>query len=144
MAYQTAKGNGPSTGTPKTPAPTRPAAPDVISRIRAPSTLGYGMNDALNPASIDPGQQLLSPLAENLKASGDDGEGMLDRVIARGTAKGTAADVELQSPQTRAVDDTPLPTAFGMRNRSGEGAKVPATTGASEFDPASVRKPGGN
>ena len=95
MAYQNAKGNAPATGMPKQP---RPAAPDQISHIRAPSAQGYGMNDgASNPSSVPPTKiaQTISPLAANLKASVDD-DGVLNSVIANGTKLDTEITGQLR------------------------------------------------
>jgi hypothetical protein len=110
-----AKGNGPNTGAPGfTPAP-RPVAPDVISNARAGGD-GYGQNSgAKNPSSVPPGKSVTSPLGMNLKASSDDGENVLDHVIANGTRMDSA------DFQTRAVSDKQaVPTSWGNRSRRGE------------------------
>jgi hypothetical protein len=137
-----AKGNAPGAGPVKTPAPTKrviPTAPDQVSMIRKPSAIGYGMNGDVSPSSIAPGQQRLSPLAANLKASSDDGEGVLDKVIASGTAR---VDTEITS-QLRSIGDKNVPAHPHMKSANVGGAPsgtVPSTTGASSGAP--VRKPG--
>jgi len=106
-----AKGNAPATGMPKQPAP-RPVAPDQISSIRKPSPQGYGMNGgAVNPSSIPPGANVMSPMAANLKASSEDGEGVLDTIIAHGTK----LDTEITS-QLRKIAPNNVPDAFGMES----------------------------
>jgi hypothetical protein len=130
MAYQVAKGNGPNTGMQKNVAPTRPAAPDEITAIRAPTKPGYGMNGDTSRSSTSPGELVQSPLAKNLEASSDS-ENLLNRIRH-------GEDVELQSPQTRKVDATPYKTTFGMSGAK-SGPKIPAKCGASEAPP--VRKP---
>lgn len=134
-----AKGDAPDTASPgPTPAPKArvvPSAPDEISMVRHPTPNGYAMNGP-QPSSINPGQQMLSPMAANLKASSDDGEGVLDAVIAKGTARND----DRVTSQLRSIADKAQPTTFGMRNRSGEGGTVPSTLGASNGTVA--RKPG--
>ena len=141
MAYQTSKGNAaPATGMPgPTPPPTKFANPSLNERDFQP---GYGTNHFTGASSADPGQKVTSPLADDLKAKAAQGDGgdLLQDIVTRGTARDTS--VELQSPQTRTVDNTPLPTTFGMRSRNGENATVPAKTGQAVFDPNSERKPG--
>lgn len=149
MAYQNgnrqvkkpAAGDAPNTGAPgPTPAPVKFANPSMAERDFKP---GYGTNHDPHPSAIDPGEKAASALADNLrsKAAESDAGDLLGRIAERGTARGKAADVELQSPQTRDVDDTPYPTTFGMTGAR-PGPKVPAKCGASSFDPNSVRKPG--
>lgn len=134
MAFQNAKGNGPATGMPRTPAPTKPAAPDLISRVRDPHGSGYGSNDgANNPSSINPGKQMLSPMAQNLKASSDDGESALDTVIAKG--------VSMDTPdwQMRAVSSKGYPINPGTQGAA-KGPSIPDRLGASVAQ--LVQKPG--
>jgi hypothetical protein len=137
--FGNADGNAPNTGAPgPTPAPVRPAAPDVISRPRAPIGAGYGMSGgAENPSSIAPGTKLESAMAANLRASVDD-DGLLDRIQRQGSGRGVIADVDLQSPQTRDVSKQPYPIAHGMKGASA-GPQVPAKLGESAALP--VRKP---
>src|ERR1700731_1274588 len=87
-AHDIAKGNAPDTGSPgPPPAPTRPAAPDVISHPRAGIAAGfYGGNADSGPVSLVPGTTRQSPLADNLRASVDD-SGELDRIQREGTAR---------------------------------------------------------
>jgi hypothetical protein len=133
-----ATGNAPNTGAPgPTPAPTRPLAPDLISRIRDPQEgARYGQNSgAENPSSIDPGQQLLSPLAANLKSSVHDDA--IDRVIAEGTAR----QDDFITGQLRAISDKNVPNHPAMKspNRAGgtyDFDSLPAKLGTSaEADP---------
>ena len=137
---QPAKGNatGPKIG--PTPAPTKkviPTAPDQVTFVRKPSPAGYGMNGDASPSSLTPGQQRLSPMAANLKASSDDGEGVLDTVIAKGTAR---VDTEVTG-QLRDIAAKGLPPAFGMKNPNANPATVPSTNlGGSNGTVA--RKPG--
>lgn len=149
MAYQNARpvkkpaqGNAKNTGAPgPTPAPVKYVNPTLNEKDFKP---GYGTNHFTGASSVAPGQTAESDLARDLRskaAQGDAGD-LLGRIASRGTTRGNAAAVELQSPQTRDVDDSPYPTAHGMRNRSGEGAKVPDKLGQAVFDPNSVRKPG--
>lgn len=149
MAFQTgkpravkaaAKGDAKNTGAPgPTPAPVKFANPSLTERDFAPN---YGTNHFTGASSANPGEKVTSPLADNLKAKAAEGDAgdLLQDIIERGTARDTS--VELQSPQTRVVSNEQLPASFGMRSRVGEGAKVPATCGFSEFDPNSERKPG--
>jgi hypothetical protein len=111
IVSKAAKGNKANTGTPKTPAPTKNPMPDLISRIRAPQGDGYGQNSGpSNPSSINPGAGgPLSPLAKVLMEAGDDGENVLGKIIAGGTAKTSGSD------QTRDVSDKGYPAAHGMK-----------------------------
>lgn len=126
-----AKANAPDTGSPgPTPAPTKraiPTAPDQVSMIRKPSAVGYGMNGDVSPSSITPGQQRLSPLAQNLKASSDDGEGVLDTVIAKGTAR---VDSEITS-QLCDIAAKSCPPSFSMKDPNANNPKVPSALGTS-------------
>jgi hypothetical protein len=138
-----APGDAPNTGAPGfTPPPTKPVAPDVISRPRAPIGAGYGMSGgAENPSSINAGTKLESPMASNLRASVDD-DGLLDRLQRQGSTRGVIADVDLQSPQTRDVSKEPYPTAHGMKPANVGGAPsgtVPSKLGEVVAQP--VRKP---
>ena len=121
----------------KTPAPTRPAAPDVVSSIRAPSKASYGMNGYSGSSSADPGFSVTSPLADNLKASSDDGT--LDKIIKGGAAGG-------DDWQTRKLDNSNVPVHSAMEKRgidSGSpGGTVPAKNGnpSSNFDTRRARQ----
>lgn len=120
MAVRThAPGDGPATGMSKTP------APDQISNVRAPSQAGYGMSGGPNnPSSIEPSRAVESVLGSNMRQSSDDGEGLLDRVQRLGVAKSGDA-VDMMASQTRHVDDTPYPPAFGMKSPDNS-VRVPA------------------
>lgn len=134
---QPAKGNAPGAGPVKTPSPTRPAAPDVISQARLGGD-GYGQNSGRNnPSSIPPGAQKLSGLAANMKASVDD-DGVLDHIIQHGTARNS----DEVTSQLRSIASKGSPPHPFMKDANVGGApsdKVPATTGASSGAP--VRKP---
>ncbi len=124
-----AKGNAAPTGMPKQPA-MKPVAPDQISSVRKPSAQGYGMNGgAINPSVIPAGANVMSPMAANLKASGDDGESVLDHVIAHGTKLDDEITSQLRNIEPNNVPDHPAMTRRGPGDGS-PGGIVPATTGA--------------
>jgi hypothetical protein len=133
-----APGDAPNTGAPgPTPAPTRPAAPDVISRPRQATPAGYGMNSDAGPVSLAPGVTRQSPLADNLRASVDD-DGVLDHVQQFGTAR---RDDSITG-QLRKIADGNVPTSYGMKDANTGGAPrgtIPSTLGATNAQP--VRKP---
>jgi hypothetical protein len=128
----TAQGNAPGAGPVKTP------PPNQILHVRGPSAAGYGMNNDPNASSVDPGKAVMSPLAANLKSSVDD-DGVLDTVIARGTARSqTIAD----DKQLRAIADKNVPDHPHMRPANAGGAPmgtIPNKIGANINGP--VRKP---
>jgi len=76
----------------KTPAPVkRVPAPDFISQVKNPQNVGtgYGANGYAGPSSVNPGQMVRSPLAENMKSSSEQGsDPVLDAVIAEGVGAG--------------------------------------------------------
>ena len=135
-----APGDALDTATPQpTPPPTKPLAPDVISRPRAPVGAGYGQSGgAENPSSIAPGYGgPQTQLGKNLEASVD-GDGLLARIRRLGTSKGVIDDVDLQSPQTRNEDyaDAKFPAHPNMKPANVGGAPrgtVPLSTGASPY-----------
>ncbi len=136
-----APGDAPNTGAPgPTPAPVKYVNPPLAERDFTP---GYGTNHAPGSSSLTPGEKATSALADNLKAKAAEGDAgdLLQTIIERGTSRGSAAQVELQSPQTREVDKSPYPATFGMKGASA-GPKVPSKLGQSVFDPTQVRKPG--
>jgi hypothetical protein len=108
----TARGNATDTGTPITPAPTRPQAPDATN-VRNPTPVGYGQNGDRSRVSVDPGKTVQSPLAANLRASV--GDAALDAVIA-----GKPIGTDGPTGQERPINPAPFPTTHSMRNRSGE------------------------
>jgi hypothetical protein len=119
QVQQPAKGNAPGAGPVKTPAPKRPAAPDVISQARLGGD-GYGQNSGRNnPSSVPAGSQKLSGLAANMKASVDD-DGCLDRIIASGTAR---QDTSVTG-QLRNVAAKAQPTTLGMKDPNANPVKV--------------------
>jgi hypothetical protein len=141
-AHDIAKGNAPDTGSPgPTPAPTRPAAPDVISAPRRATAAGYGMNSDSGPVSLSPGMTRQSPLADNLRASVDD-DGVLDRVQRQGTARvDDSITSQLRSIGDKNVPDHPAMASARSRQPTYPGPKsatLPATTGKSDAQP---RKP---
>jgi hypothetical protein len=121
MAVQAkAKGNSPATGMMKTP------APDEVTEVRNPKNggSGYGMNNYRGASSVDPGQRVLSPLAQNLESSVDD-DGVLQTIISRPRG----ALNEGVDDQTRKISpDQAVPTAFGMKPRA-SGGTIPAKIG---------------
>lgn len=134
-----ASGNASNTGAPgPTPASAKkvvPQAPDQVTFVRRPSPSGYGMNGP-QPSSINPGQQMISPLAANLKATVDD-DGALDTVIARGTAKSATFLDDSQLRQIAAKNVPVRSDVFKNPNKADE--KVPSVLGASNGQP--VRQP---
>ena len=115
-----APGNGPNTGEPRSLAPTRPAAPDVISTPRAGVQAFYGMPGGHNPSSIGPGETLMAPLSANHKSSSDDGEGVLDMVIAKGIAgRGDNFPAD-DSDRLRPMSDVSYAPSFGMKRQQAD------------------------
>jgi hypothetical protein len=136
MAYQsggkTAK--NPST---KTPAPTgKVSATDARSESWGRTALGS--NGYAGGSSAPVGKTVTSPMADELKRSGDDGT--LDKIAAKGVAKSDSL-ASLGNVQERIVSDKQYPTAFGNRNRSGD--KNPTVPGSIASDPTGgpVRQP---
>lgn len=132
MAVQVkAKGNGPSTGTPKTPAPTRKAPPNAVTSIRAPTPQGYGENGPhANASRTNPGEFVELDLGANMRELMDD-DGALSSVIA----KGVSLDLGWQ---TRAIGDKNVPTHPAMKRQTTPSkvgdvvvGSLPATCGAS-------------
>jgi hypothetical protein len=117
MAVKTfAPGNAPNTGAPgPTPAPKKALQPnsDQITSIRKAPVAGYGQDRSQSPSSIPPGTNLLSPMAQSLKAAQDDGEGTLDKIIS-GDHAAQVRDLG------RTVSDTQYPTTFGHRSRKND------------------------
>ncbi len=118
IVEKAARGNAPATGMQKSKAPTRPAPPDAVSHVRAPTAQSYGENGGLNNMSrTNPGEFVQSDLAANLRASVDDpiGDRLRTRTLADAKADGT--DVDLQSPQLRKVDSTSYPVSSNMKRQ---------------------------
>ena len=84
-----AKGNAPGGGPIKTP------APDQISNVRSPGQAGAGQNGP-QPSSVEPGKASRSQLAQNMVESVND-EGVLDYVIANGTARNEGVTDQLRN-----------------------------------------------
>ncbi|MGH9807697.1 MAG: hypothetical protein ACRD9W_10635 [Terriglobia bacterium] len=131
-----AAGNAPATGMMKTPAPTRQAPPDAVSRIRAPSAQSYGENGPLNNASrTNPGEFVESDLGRNMRQSVDD-DGALQAIIdGKGHGDNEASMVaDLQ----RKIDTTPYASAYGQQSRQASsgspGGTIPSKIGAVDQD----------
>lgn len=144
-ATKPAAGKQEPTGMMKTPAPTRPAPPDEVTELRHPANLrsGLGMNGYSGASSLTPGQQKLSPLAENLQASGEAPDGLtLDHIIQHGTARDSSVD--LMSAQTRDVSKERYPATFGHKSRTADagspGGMVPSHCGAPVTDDSASRR----
>jgi hypothetical protein len=135
MAYQVgkpvtvpARGDAPQRKPGPTPAPTKTYVNPVVVERSAPS--GYGVKD-LGPSSIEPGTKRTSPLADELKRMGAQGDGgdALQDVIEQGVRTHAGAD------QTRKVDPTQYPTTYGLEKRGPDsgspGGTVPSKCGES-------------
>lgn len=104
-----------------------------INKTPAPETKetafgreSYGSNAYDGPSSVTVGKKVTSPLADDLKQSSDDGEGVLDKVIAQGHRIGDT------NWQNRVVDtDQKVPTTFGHHNPNASPATVPGTMAGS-------------
>jgi hypothetical protein len=108
-----APGNsGNTAGAVKTP------APDQISKVRAPSGVGYGMNFDVTGSSVEPGKRVLSPLAANTESTIQDEA--LSEVIANGTARNQNV-----TDQLRTISDGGIKPAHGMTGAS-KGPTIPA------------------
>jgi hypothetical protein len=123
-----AKGDAKNTGSPgPTPAPT--SAELALKRDTSMGRTSYGANAWDGRTAADPGKSVSSPLADQLRAKNGEADGdLLGRIIERGSSRAVVADVDLQSPQTRQVDATPLPTTHGMKGATA-GPKVPTKLG---------------
>jgi hypothetical protein len=127
MAYHANRKN-PSAGPIKTPPPT--------SRDFGFGRQSYGANQWAGRSSADPGVTVMSDLAADLKASSDDGQGVLDAVIQRGVAKNDSTDsFQLRKPPAGGL---PINRDAG-KNPNANNPKVPGTTVGGQGDP--VRKP---
>jgi hypothetical protein len=112
MAYQSHRSN-PTAGPVKTPAPTR--APKDFGTIGG----AYGGNQFGGASSTRrPGETVTSPLADDLRASSDDGQDVLGKVIARGVARGDSGF------QQRSESDKQYPATFGHRPANAGGAPM--------------------
>lgn len=133
IVEKAARGDAPATGMQKSKAPTRPAPPDAVSHVRAPTAQSYGENGPLHNASrTNPGEFVQSDLAANLRASVDDP--VMDRLLSRSLkdAKAGGNDVDLQSPQTRDIgrDFPPVHSAMAKRgvDSGSPGGTIPRKT----------------
>jgi len=118
-----------STGMPKNVAPTkRPKhGPDVISTPRNPTGgSGYGQNQYGGRSVTDPGELVRSPLAQDMKDTGERGsDAVLDHIVEHGTAK---QDDEITGQLRDITGNVPNhPYMTGAK----PGGTVPATIGAS-------------
>jgi hypothetical protein len=136
-----APGDAANTGTPVTPSPTKKyIAPDLISAPRAPiSGGGYGQSGGVglnNPSSIPPGTRLTSKLGEVLAEASDDGEGVLEKIIA-GQGHGDN-EQDATADLRRKIDITPFPSVHGQTSRQANsgspGGTIPAKIGALDAD----------
>jgi hypothetical protein len=115
----------------KTPAPTRPAAPDEVTAVRAPTRPGYGMDGDTSRSNTSPGETVKSILARNLEASVDD-----DGALARIEREGTAKQDDSVSGQLRTIAKGNVPDHPAMKspNKVGAGTydfdTLPAKLGA--------------
>jgi hypothetical protein len=128
-------------GTKRPHQPNKTPAPN--SRVGFVST-EYGNNGYPGRSSIDPGQSVTSPLADDLRRSADDGQDTLGKVIAGGSSRKEAIG-DLGDAQQRTVDAKAYPTTRGC-----EGAAASKTSGGKPAVPSildksagtPVRKPG--
>jgi hypothetical protein len=121
-----ARGNAPATGMQKSKAPTRPAPPDAVSHVRAPTAQSYGENGPLNNQSrLNPGERMESDLGKSMAVD----DPVMDRLLSRTLkdAKASGNDIDLQSPQTRDIgrDFPPVHSAMAKR---GPDVGSPGTT----------------
>lgn len=142
IGQKPASGNGPNTGMPKTPAPTKRFNPSTnVKDFKA----GYGTNLDPGPSSAPVGSTRTSALADDLhQFAQKDGE--LDDIIREGTAKSHAGyDVKvgtLDSDQLRKIAAGNLPTHSGMKRQQNPDAlphgktpgKLPAKSGSPTSD----------
>jgi hypothetical protein len=134
----------------KTPAPTRPAPPDAVSHVRAPTAQSYGENGGLNNMSrLNPGERMESDLGKSIRAAVDDP--VMDRLLSRSLADAKAGgnEVDLQSPQTRDIGRDFPPAHSAMKRQQVDindigRPKLPASIDRTNRpSPAeAVRKPG--
>jgi hypothetical protein len=127
MAFHAHEKN-PTAGAVKTPAPTR-----------APKDFGtaggaYGSNQYRGASSTSkPGENVTSPLADNMRSASDDGQDVLGKVIAQGVKRDDG------SFQVRAESGKPRPVTFGQRvSTPADTPKVPSGCGG--CDPATPVK----
>lgn len=126
IVEKAARGNAPATGMQKSKAPTRPAPPDAVSHVRAPTAQSYGENGPLNNQSrLNPGERMESDLGKSMAVD----DPVMDRLLSRTLAdvKAGGNDIDLQSPQTRDIgrDFPPVHSAMAKR---GPDAGSPGTT----------------
>jgi hypothetical protein len=143
MANDQAKGDAARTGMPVTPsAKTFVAGPDIISQPRVGGG-AYGENGYTGASSVPVNKQPISPMAASLKAAQEGTSPAVERARAiRGGDDWQTRDLRSKSDKNR----EPSPIHPSMKRRGvadgSPGATVPATTGASVFNPNSIRKPG--
>ncbi len=121
IVEKAARGNAPATGMQKTPRPARPAPPDAVSHVRAPTAQSYGENGPLNnQARLNPGETMESDLGKSMRAAVDDP--VMDRLRSRtlADAKTGGNEIDLQSPQTRDIgrDFPPVHPSMARRGPS--------------------------
>jgi hypothetical protein len=103
----------------------------------------YGQNGGDTPSSVGVTQ-----------AAGSDGTGLSDYDIAPGGGDPVLKKLALEGFGDRSGEDNAVadlqrkvstdqyPTTYGQRNRSGEGAKVPSSTGSAANAAPPIRQPG--
>lgn len=139
----TVSGLAKDTGTPVTPAPTKRAAPDEVTNIRAPSRAGYGMNGFQGGSSLPPGVGgPQSPLGQNMADSVNDP--VLGEILSKGTARSNTTGDTQGAPQTRDVGKSGLPDSMGMESArarqpsSGKFSAIPATLQHDDRSPGEI------
>ena len=121
IVEKAARGNAPATGMLKSKPPTRPAPPDAVSHVRAPTAQSYGENGGLNNQSrLNPGERMESDLGKSMRAAVDDP--VMDRLLSRTLtdAKAGGNDVDLQSPQTRQLAPDAPPVHSAMKRQQSD------------------------
>jgi len=120
-----AKGNAANNGSPgPTPAPVRTYVNPNLEQTRAFAP-NYGTNADASPSSVDPGQRVTSPLADELRrvAALSDAGDLVGDIAEHGTSRDVSVG-DMGAPQTRDVAPEPYPASFGMRNPNANPVKI--------------------
>ena len=113
--------------------------PPPNSRIGHVNQGDYGANGVAGRSSVDPGQTVTSPLADNLRQNQDDGQDALGKVISKGVAKNDSL-AAFGDVQQRDVSPKQFPTTYSMRNRNADAnPKIPGALVPNDSEPS--RKP---